>query len=227
MNGTIEELNFQVLQMQEQIRKMQEDNEFRFQELEGGQARAPRQQEPGALPRQKQQRSRAAGSCAGRDCARRHRSDGHVEPSGRRGAGAGHARPARPRPSARSPSTRTATSIRRQHRRPATISGGSARPARPPLPTSKTPRSPRCRRPTIPRSSTATPTSSSCRATTARPSTASATISPASPRTPSRRMRITGWANRCSASRNIATRRRSSSPPTRTIRSPRRRPTCC
>ena len=35
MNGKIEELNFQVLQMQEQIRKQQEDNEFRFQQLEG------------------------------------------------------------------------------------------------------------------------------------------------------------------------------------------------
>lgn len=34
LNGTIEELNFQILQLQEQIRKMQEDNEFRFQELE-------------------------------------------------------------------------------------------------------------------------------------------------------------------------------------------------
>ncbi|RVD21028.1 tol-pal system protein YbgF, partial [Mesorhizobium sp. M4A.F.Ca.ET.020.02.1.1] len=31
MNGKIEELNFQILQMQEQIRKQQEDNEFRFQ----------------------------------------------------------------------------------------------------------------------------------------------------------------------------------------------------
>jgi tol-pal system protein YbgF len=34
LSGTVEELNFQVLQMQEQLRKMQEDNEFRFQELE-------------------------------------------------------------------------------------------------------------------------------------------------------------------------------------------------
>jgi tol-pal system protein YbgF len=34
LNGRIEELNFQLLQMQEQMRKMQEDNEFRFQELE-------------------------------------------------------------------------------------------------------------------------------------------------------------------------------------------------
>jgi tol-pal system protein YbgF len=34
LNGTIEELNFQILQMQEQMRKLQEDNEFRFQELE-------------------------------------------------------------------------------------------------------------------------------------------------------------------------------------------------
>lgn len=35
LNGTIEDLNFQMLQMQEQMRKMQEDNEFRFQQLEG------------------------------------------------------------------------------------------------------------------------------------------------------------------------------------------------
>jgi tol-pal system protein YbgF len=34
LNGTVEELNFQLLQLQEQLRKMQEDNEFRFQELE-------------------------------------------------------------------------------------------------------------------------------------------------------------------------------------------------
>ncbi|WP_412049874.1 tol-pal system protein YbgF [Hoeflea sp. Naph1] len=39
LNGRIEELGFQLLQMQEQMRQMQEDNEFRFQELEktGGQ----------------------------------------------------------------------------------------------------------------------------------------------------------------------------------------------
>lgn len=34
LNGRIEEMSFQLLQMQEQIRKNQEDNEFRFQELE-------------------------------------------------------------------------------------------------------------------------------------------------------------------------------------------------
>ncbi|GGD94339.1 tol-pal system protein YbgF [Aureimonas endophytica] len=39
LNGKLEELSFQVLQMQEQMRKMQEDNEFRFQELEGGAAK--------------------------------------------------------------------------------------------------------------------------------------------------------------------------------------------
>jgi tol-pal system protein YbgF len=38
LSGTVEELNFQILQMQEQLRKMQEDNEFRFQELEKGSA---------------------------------------------------------------------------------------------------------------------------------------------------------------------------------------------
>jgi tol-pal system protein YbgF len=36
LNGRIEEMSFQLLQMQEQIRKFQEDNEFRFQELESG-----------------------------------------------------------------------------------------------------------------------------------------------------------------------------------------------
>ncbi|OQM75117.1 tol-pal system protein YbgF [Manganibacter manganicus] len=36
LNGKVEELNFQILQMQEQIRKQQEDNEFRFQQLEQG-----------------------------------------------------------------------------------------------------------------------------------------------------------------------------------------------
>lgn len=35
LHGLVEELNFQVLQMQDQMRKMQEDNEFRFQQLEG------------------------------------------------------------------------------------------------------------------------------------------------------------------------------------------------
>jgi tol-pal system protein YbgF len=34
LNGRIEELNFMVLELQEMIRKMQQDNEFRFQELE-------------------------------------------------------------------------------------------------------------------------------------------------------------------------------------------------
>jgi tol-pal system protein YbgF len=34
LNGKVEELNFLLLQMQDQIRKMQEDNEFRLQQLE-------------------------------------------------------------------------------------------------------------------------------------------------------------------------------------------------
>lgn len=42
LSGTVEELNFQVLQMQEQLRKIQEDNEFRFQELEKGSGAAPK-----------------------------------------------------------------------------------------------------------------------------------------------------------------------------------------
>ncbi|MDF1779199.1 MAG: tol-pal system protein YbgF [Rhizobiaceae bacterium] len=35
LNGRIEELGFQLLEVQENMRRMQEDNEFRFQELEG------------------------------------------------------------------------------------------------------------------------------------------------------------------------------------------------
>ncbi len=38
LNGRIEELSFQLLEMQEAMRRMQEDNEFRFQEIEGGTA---------------------------------------------------------------------------------------------------------------------------------------------------------------------------------------------
>ncbi|QDY99962.1 tol-pal system protein YbgF [Nitratireductor mangrovi] len=34
LTGKVEELTFMILQMQEQVRKMQEDNEFRFQQLE-------------------------------------------------------------------------------------------------------------------------------------------------------------------------------------------------
>lgn len=37
LNGQVEELNFQMLQMQDQIRRMQEDNEFRLQQLENNQ----------------------------------------------------------------------------------------------------------------------------------------------------------------------------------------------
>ncbi|MGD9477427.1 tol-pal system protein YbgF [Shinella sp. G-2] len=36
LNGRIEEMSYQLLQMQEQLRKTQEDNEYRFQEIEGG-----------------------------------------------------------------------------------------------------------------------------------------------------------------------------------------------
>ena len=42
LNGRIEEMSFQLLQMQEQIRKFQEDNELRFQDLEGAKPAAPR-----------------------------------------------------------------------------------------------------------------------------------------------------------------------------------------
>lgn len=52
LNGRVEEMSFQLLQMQEQIRKAQEDNEFRFQELEksdaSGSAKPAKQQVAGS-----------------------------------------------------------------------------------------------------------------------------------------------------------------------------------
>ncbi|MCT4654570.1 MAG: tol-pal system protein YbgF [Cohaesibacter sp.] len=52
-NGQIEELNFRLRQMQEQLRRFQEDSEFRFQDLERGgkkkrrkQSRAPKPTQP-------------------------------------------------------------------------------------------------------------------------------------------------------------------------------------
>ena len=46
LNGRIEEMSFQLLQMQEQMRKTQEDNEFRFQELEKGSGKSGSLQRP-------------------------------------------------------------------------------------------------------------------------------------------------------------------------------------
>ncbi|MBN9052233.1 MAG: tol-pal system protein YbgF, partial [Rhizobiales bacterium] len=40
LNGRIEEMSYQLLQMQEQIRKAQEDNEYRFQDLENSKGKA-------------------------------------------------------------------------------------------------------------------------------------------------------------------------------------------
>ncbi len=40
LNGRIEEMSYQLLQMQEQLRKTQEDNEYRFQDLESGKGSA-------------------------------------------------------------------------------------------------------------------------------------------------------------------------------------------
>ncbi len=44
LTGQLEELNFQFLQLQEQLRRQQEDYEFRFQELEGGAPAQPLQE---------------------------------------------------------------------------------------------------------------------------------------------------------------------------------------
>lgn len=71
LQGLVEELNFQVLQMQDQMNRMQEDNEFRFQELEGGGSAGggdssgslqPQPDTQGSLP---EQGSQSAGDYAG------------------------------------------------------------------------------------------------------------------------------------------------------------------
>lgn len=46
LNGRVEEMSFQLLQMQESLRKAQEDNEFRFQELEKGKKSGALQPDP-------------------------------------------------------------------------------------------------------------------------------------------------------------------------------------
>ncbi|MGP4804534.1 tol-pal system protein YbgF [Agrobacterium cavarae] len=62
LNGRIEEMSFQLLQMQETIRKAQEDNEYRFQELEGG----GKSSAPAAAPKKKAEADLPpAGSSAG------------------------------------------------------------------------------------------------------------------------------------------------------------------
>ncbi|MBB3934425.1 tol-pal system protein YbgF [Aureimonas phyllosphaerae] len=53
LTGKVEELSFLVLQLQEQLRKTQEDNEFRFQDLEGkgsGAAAKPAERRTDAAP---------------------------------------------------------------------------------------------------------------------------------------------------------------------------------
>ncbi len=76
LSGTIEELNFQILQMQEQMRKMQEDNEFRFQEIEG-------------------KRSDSGGGQNNRTTAEKPRSE-NVEPAAAPDANATASAPAQP-----------------------------------------------------------------------------------------------------------------------------------
>ena len=50
LNGRIEEMSYQLLQMQETIRKYQEDNEFRFQDLEKGASGGTKKSEAAPSP---------------------------------------------------------------------------------------------------------------------------------------------------------------------------------
>lgn len=187
MNGTIEELNFQILQMQEQMRKMQEDNEFRFQELE--------------------QKKTDAGAKSGRVVAGAEtppaKTGGETAASDTAPADGGETATATGEP----PKTfgtivfdadgnvkGGATGDQAVAGTEAGASCSAPRPTTRPWP--------RFPPPGTPRNSTATPTSSSCRATTRPPRRASANTSTAIRPTPRPPMRITGSARRCSASRS-------------------------
>ncbi len=50
LTGQIEQLSFQMRELQDQIRRMQEDNEYRFQQLEGGTPRQRSDAVPGLAP---------------------------------------------------------------------------------------------------------------------------------------------------------------------------------
>lgn len=52
LTGRVEDMSYQILQMQEQMRKTQQDNEFRFQDLEKGGGAAP-STAPAQVPRNK------------------------------------------------------------------------------------------------------------------------------------------------------------------------------
>ncbi|EKF19071.1 tol-pal system protein YbgF [Nitratireductor pacificus] len=72
LNGRVEELNFQILQMQDQLRRMMEDNEFRFQELEkqgGGAAGADTPQQRSEAPRPPSGAAGGTDQTAGADTA--------------------------------------------------------------------------------------------------------------------------------------------------------------
>jgi len=64
LNGRVEELGFQLLEMQEHMRKMQEDNEFRFQEIENGKG-GGRRGDTGMATTQKEDMSVASQGNAG------------------------------------------------------------------------------------------------------------------------------------------------------------------
>ncbi len=86
LNGRIEEMSFQLLQMQETIRKAQEDNEFRFQELEksgggsAGGASKPMKKSEADIP-SPNQTAQGQGSAqnGGDDIARTIQSSGGAE----------------------------------------------------------------------------------------------------------------------------------------------------
>jgi tol-pal system protein YbgF len=53
LTGRVEDMSYQILQMQEQMRKTQQDNEFRFQDLEKGGGGAAPSTAPAQVPRNK------------------------------------------------------------------------------------------------------------------------------------------------------------------------------
>ena len=237
LNGTIEELNFQVLQMQEQMRKMQEDNEFRFQELE----KEHRARQPAG-----QKKSDAAADDRQHAGRRRHRrpADAAAAPAGGQsiedvivesptGDPGTLVTGTPPKTFGTITFDENGNVIDADGNTQATAPAQTARPQRAPgrnaSPASPTAQCvaalPGDRRPgrTLPQFLPVHPLGRLRHRRTGLPRP----HHPLSQATPRRPTRISGWARRCSASRSTAMRRRLSLPPARTIQSPRRRPTCC
>ncbi|MGG7516626.1 tol-pal system protein YbgF [Allorhizobium undicola] len=86
LNGLVEDMRYQLLQMQEQMRKTQEDNEFRFQELEKKRSDAGGSTEPAVASRQPAAPAPQGGDGVGQIIANSGSANSASSPQGQSGA---------------------------------------------------------------------------------------------------------------------------------------------